>query len=148
MPRNLDWRNAKMIRASELREPQPTAVTTGCGSYLIQPRFFDESLREYSQAPQGAFYMDNIWISGCLTRRNVKRYVVAASAMMRSVFRQRRTLSPHCVREGRQYHNNETIAFLGRLGTSSLRTKGARPCDGYGVATTEHRRLSGKLWRW
>ena len=113
MPRNLDWRHAKMIRASELRQPQPAAVITGCGSYFIQPRFFDESLWDYSQAPQGAFYMDDIWISGCLAKRNVKRYVVPASAMMRSVFRQRRTLSLHDVPNGRQYHNNETIAFFG-----------------------------------
>ena len=54
MPRDLDWRHAKMIRASELRQPQPAAVITGCGSYLIQPRFFDESLWDYSQAPKGA----------------------------------------------------------------------------------------------
>ena len=113
MPRDLDWRHAKMIRASELRQPQPAAVITGCGSYLIQPRFFDESLCDYSQAPKGAFYMDDIWISGCLARRNVKRYVVPASAMMRSVFRQRRTLSLHHVPDGRQYNNNETIAFFG-----------------------------------
>ena len=113
MPRDLDWRHAKMIRASELRQPQPAAVITGCGSYLIQPRFFDESLWDYSQAPKGAFYMDDIWISGCLARRNVKRYVVPASAMMRSVFRQRRTLSLHDVPDGRQYNNNETIAFFG-----------------------------------
>src|SRR6266446_2561862 len=113
MPRDLDWRHAKMIRASELRQPQPAAVMTGCGSYLIQPRFFDESLWDYSQAPKGAFYMDDIWISGCLARRNVKRYVVPASAMMRSVFRQRRTLSLHDVPDGRQYNNNETIAFFG-----------------------------------
>jgi len=33
--------------------------------------------------------------------------------MMRSVFRQRRTLSLHDVPEGRQYNNNETIAFFG-----------------------------------
>jgi Glycosyl transferase family 2 len=113
MPRSLDWRDAKMIYASELREPQPAAVITGCGSYLIRPRFFDESLWDYSRAPQGAFYMDDIWISGCLNRRGVKRYVVPASAMMRSVFRQRRTLSLHDVPEGRQYNNNETIAFFG-----------------------------------
>src|SRR6266700_7675892 len=113
MPRNLDWRDARLIRASELREPKPAAVITGCGSYFIQPRFFDESLWDYSQAPKGAFYMDDIWISGCLARRNVKRYVVPASAMMRSVFRQRRTLSLHDVPDGRQYHNNETIAFFG-----------------------------------
>jgi len=113
IPQGLDWRHARMIRARELRQPQPVAVITGCGSYLIQPRFFDESLWDYSQAPQGAFYMDDIWISGCLARRNVKRYVVPASAMMRSVFRQRRTLSLHDVPDGRQYHNNETIAFFG-----------------------------------
>jgi hypothetical protein len=114
MPRNLDWRDARMIKASELRQPQPVAVITGCGSYLIQPRFFDESLSDYSQAPQGAFFMDDIWISGSLASRNVKRFVVPASAMMRSVFRQRRTLSLHDVPEGRQYNNNETIAFFGK----------------------------------
>jgi len=113
MPQSMDWRDAKMIRASELRQPQPAAVITGCGSYLIQPRFFNESLWDYSKAPDGAFYMDDIWISGWLSRRGVKRYVVPASAMMRSVFRQRRTLSLHDVPEGRQYHNNETIAFFG-----------------------------------
>ena len=112
MPRNLDWRDARMIRASELRQPQPVAVVTGCGSYLIQPTFFDESLWDYSQAPKGAFYMDDIWISGCLAKANVKRYVVPGSAMMRSVFRQRRTLSLHDVPDGRQYNNNETIAFF------------------------------------
>src|SRR6266403_436963 len=112
MPRNLDWRNAKMICASELRQPQPAAVITGCGSYLIQPRFFDESLWDYSNAPNGAFYMDDIWISGWLSRRGMERYVVPASAMMRTILRQRRTLSPHDVPNGRQYNNNETIAFV------------------------------------
>ncbi len=112
MPRSLDWRDAKMIYANELRQPQPAAVITGCGSYLIQPRFFDESLWDYSRAPRGAFYMDDIWISGCLNRRNVKRYVVPASAMMRTVLRQHRTLSLHDVPNGRQHNNNETIAFF------------------------------------
>lgn len=112
MPRSLDWRDARMIRARELRQPQAAAVITGCGSYLIQPRFFDESLWDYSKAPDGAFYMDDIWISGWLSRRGVKRYVVPASAMMRSVWRQRRTLSLHDVPNGRQHHNNETIGFF------------------------------------
>jgi hypothetical protein len=112
MPRTRDWRDARMIKASELRQPEAVAVITGCGSYLIQPRFFDESLWDYSRAPQGAFFMDDIWVSGCLTRRKVQRYVVPASAMMRSVRRQRRTLSLHDVPNGRQYNNNETIAFF------------------------------------
>ena len=113
MPRSLDWRDAKMIKASELRQPEAVAVITGCGSYLIQSRFFDESLWDYSRAPKGAFYMDDIWVSGCLTRRKVQRYAIPASAMMRSVRRQRETLSLHDVPNGRQYNNNETIAFFG-----------------------------------
>jgi hypothetical protein len=112
MPRTLDWRDARMVKGSKLRKPQAVSVITGCGSYLIQPRFFDESLWNYSEAPKGAFYMDDIWISGCLARRNVKRYVVPASAMMRSVWRQRRTLSLHDIPNGRQYNNNETIALF------------------------------------
>jgi len=112
MPRNLDWRDATMIKGSELREPRSVAVITGCGSFLIQPRFFDESLWDYSKAPQAAFYMDDIWISGWLARRNVKRYAVPTSTMMRSVRRQRQTLSLHDVPNGRQHNNNETIAFF------------------------------------
>jgi cellulose synthase/poly-beta-1,6-N-acetylglucosamine synthase-like glycosyltransferase len=112
MPRTFDWRDATMIYGSEIREPQNVAVITGCGSYLIQPRFFDESLWDYSQAPTGAFYMDDIWISGYLSRRNIARFVVPASGKMRGVRRQRRTLSLHDVPNGRQHHNNETIAFF------------------------------------
>jgi Glycosyl transferase family 2 len=111
MPSTLDWDDAKMIRASELREPRPVAVITGCGSYLIRPRFFDESLWDYSVAPQVVFPIDDIWISGWLSRRGVKRYVVPGSAMMRSVLRQRWTVSLNKI-PGRQKLNNEIIAFF------------------------------------
>src|SRR5438552_1466257 len=111
MPSTLDWDDAKMIRASDLREPRAVAVITGCGSYLVQPKFFDESLWHYSVAPQVAFHIDDIWISGCLSRRGVKRYVVPASAMMRSVLRQRWTVSLNKI-PGRQKLNNEIIAFF------------------------------------
>src|SRR6478752_1833211 len=52
MPSTLDWDDAKMIHAKDLREPRSVAVITGCGSYVIEPRFFDESLWDYSQAPR------------------------------------------------------------------------------------------------
>ena len=112
MPSTLDWDDAKMIRASELREPRQVAVITGCGSYWIQPRFFDESLWTYSVAPQVAFDIDDIWISGWLSRRGVKRYVVPGSAMMKSVLRQRWTVSLNKI-PGRQKLNNQIIAFFG-----------------------------------
>jgi Glycosyl transferase family 2 len=111
MPSTLDWDDAKMIHAKDLREPRPVAVITGCGSYLIKPRFFNESLWDYSGAPSVAFYIDDIWISAWLSRRGVKRYVVPASASMRSVRRQRRTVSLNKIR-GRQKLNNEIIAFF------------------------------------
>ncbi|HEU0274405.1 MAG TPA: glycosyltransferase [Candidatus Udaeobacter sp.] len=111
MPRTLDWDDAKMIKAKDLREPRPVAVITGCGSYLVQPRFFDQSLWDYSKAPAIAFYIDDIWISAWLSRRGVKRYVVPASAMMRSVRRQRGSVSLNQI-PGRQKMNNETIAFF------------------------------------
>src|SRR5216117_2475924 len=111
MPSTLDWDDAKMIYAKDLREPRPVAVITGCGSYLVRARFFDRSLWDYSGAPSVAFYIDDIWISAWLSRRGVKRYVVPASAMMRSVRRQRRTVSLNEI-PGRQKLNNETIAFF------------------------------------
>ncbi len=111
MPSTLDWDDAKMIYAKDLREPRPVAVITGCGSYLVRARFFDRSLWDYSGAPPVAFYIDDIWISAWLSRRGVKRYVIPASAMMRSVSRQRRTVSLNKI-PGRQKLNNETIAFF------------------------------------
>ena len=111
MPSTFDWDDAKMIHARDLREPRPVAVITGCGSYFLQARFFDQSLWDYSEAPPVAFYIDDIWVSGWLSRHGVKRYVVPASAMMRSVRRQRRTVSLNKI-PGRQKLNNETIAFF------------------------------------
>jgi glycosyl transferase family 2 len=111
MPSTLDWDDAKMIHAKDLREPRPVAVITGCGSYLVRPRFFDRSLWDYSGAPSVTFYIDDIWISAWLSRRGVKRFVIPASAMMRSVSRQRRTVSLNKI-PGRQKLNNETIAFF------------------------------------
>jgi Glycosyl transferase family 2 len=111
MPSTLDWDDAKMIYGRDLREPCPVAVITGCGSYIVRPRFFDRSLWDYSGAPSVAFYIDDIWISAWLSRRGVKRYVIPASAMMRSVRRQRRTVSLNKIR-GRQKLNNEIIAFF------------------------------------
>jgi hypothetical protein len=113
MPSDLKWRRARIRRGDRIREAEKVAVVTGCGSYFIQPQFFDEQLWDYSSAPKGAFYMDDIWISGCLDRRKIDKYVVPASAMMRTVRRQRGTMTLHDVPNGRRQNNNEAIAFFG-----------------------------------
>jgi hypothetical protein len=112
MPRNFDWRHSEMIRGQWLRKPRRIAVITGCGSYLLKPKFFDESLQNYAVAPRSAFYMDDIWISGCLDRRGIKKYVVPSSKGHFSVQQQSRTMTLHDVPNGRQANNNEMIAFF------------------------------------
>lgn len=112
MPKSLDWRDAKMVHGNRLREPKGVAVITGCGSYLVKPRLFDERLWDYSTAPAAAFYMDDIWISGWLARRGVARYVVPSSTRLRKVKEQARTMSLHDVPNGRQTNNNKVIAWF------------------------------------
>ena len=112
IPRSLNWRDSRIDFGVDLQAPKRAAVITGCGSYLIQPRFFDDSLWDYSTAPKGAFYMDDMWISGSLERRGVERYVIPASNMMRTAFRQLGTMTLHDVPNGRHHNNNETIAFF------------------------------------
>src|SRR5262245_53860969 len=146
MPSTLNWDDAKMIHGRDIREPRPVAVITGCGSYLVRPRFFDRSLWDYSVAPTVAFYIDDIWISAWLSR-GVKRYVVPGLAMMRSVRRHRRTVSLTRSRVVRNSTMKRSRSFA-TLGTSSLCTRDVRPCDGCGVATIGHRRLLGKPRRW
>ena len=79
IPRNLVWFMPKVFRASQIREVKRVAVITGTASYLIQPRFFDSTSWDYSNAPPSAFYMDDIWISAQLDRRGVDKFVVPAS---------------------------------------------------------------------
>jgi hypothetical protein len=112
MPNDLRWRRPQLVFGNRIRTPRKVAVVTGCGSYLIEPRFFDEGLWDYSSAPRGAFYMDDIWISGWLDRRKIDKYVVPTSVMMRTVPAQRRTMTLHDVPEGRRANNNATIAYF------------------------------------
>jgi len=112
MPNDLRWRRPQLVFGDRIREPRKVAVVTGCGSYFIQPRFFDERLWDYASAPSGAFYMDDIWISGWLDRRKIDKYVVPTSAMMRTVRAQRRTMTLHDVPDGRRANNNATIAYF------------------------------------
>lgn len=102
----------EIFEGNKLRAPKPVAVMTGCGSYFIQPRFFDEQLWNYSAAPAAAFYMDDIWVSGCLDRREVEKYVIPTSEMMRDVRQQSGTMTLHDVPNGRLQNNQEVIAFF------------------------------------
>ncbi len=111
IPHDYKW-GPRMTRGNRIREPRPVAVMTGCASYFIQPRFFDHRLWDYSGAPDGVFYMDDIWISGSLDRRGIEKYVVPTSGMMRTVNRQRWTMTLHDVPNGRKHNNKEAMLFF------------------------------------
>jgi hypothetical protein len=112
MPENFIWFLPKLFRANQIREPRRVAVITGTASYLIQPRFFDSALWDYSDSPPSAFYVDDIWISGCLDRRGIEKYVVPASAMMRTVREQWGTMTLYDVPKGSGRSNTEAIRFF------------------------------------
>jgi len=112
MARSFRWGEVSPVFGTDVRQPVRVAVITGCGSYLIQPRFFDERLWDYSAAPAGAFYMDDVWISGWLDRRDVAKYVVPASSKPRPVLRQFPTMSLDRVPNGRRQNNDEVIAHF------------------------------------
>jgi len=114
MPRNFVWFLPKIFRASQIREMKRVAVITGTAGYLIQPRFFDSALWDYSNAPESAFYMDDIWISGQLDRRGIEKYVVPASRMMRSVRAQSGTMTLYHVPKGSVRSNTEVIKYFRR----------------------------------
>jgi hypothetical protein len=112
MPTNFRWFIPKLFLGSRIREPKRVAVITGCGSYLIQPRFFNSALWDYSDAPAAAFYMDDIWISGNLDRRGVQKYVVPTSSMMRTVPQQVGTMTLYRVPRSRRHNNHQTALFF------------------------------------
>jgi hypothetical protein len=112
IPDNLVWFFPKLFPANQIREPRRVAVITGTASYLIQPRFFDSALWDYTNSPPSAFYVDDIWISGCLDRRGIEKYVVPASAMMRTVREQWGTMTLYDVPKGSVRSNTEAIRFF------------------------------------
>ncbi len=112
IPRNFVWFVPKIFRASQIQERKRVAVITGTAGYLIQPRFFDSALWDYSKAPASAFYMDDIWISGYLSRRGIEKYVVPASTMMRSVDAQSGTMTLYDVPNGPVRSNSEMLRFF------------------------------------
>ena len=71
------WSENYLVYGNELFWPHPVSVIRGNCGYLVQSKFFDHQLWEgYGDAPPGAFFMDDVWISGRLAAGGVRRFVV------------------------------------------------------------------------
>ena len=67
------WSENYLVYGNELYAPHPVSIVRGNCGYLVQSRFFDKSLWNYDNVPRGAFFMDDVWISGRLARAKVRR---------------------------------------------------------------------------
>lgn len=79
MPASRRWEDSLAFKGAQISKPVKTNIIMGCGGILVKPRFFDEDLFDYDKAPPQAFFVDDIWISGHLARRNIPKYVIPLS---------------------------------------------------------------------
>lgn len=74
-------------KATRIRAPKQVDVLQGYSGYLVRPRFFDlERVFDYSQAPEAAFFVDDVWISAHL---RVPKYVLPSDRYCFEVLRHR-----------------------------------------------------------
>ncbi|ACN17304.1 hypothetical protein HRM2_42480 [Desulforapulum autotrophicum HRM2] len=78
--RNLDGQyeycKSTVIAGPKINTPQDVDIITGVGGYALPLNIMDENLWDYSTAPESAFYMDDIWISGWLAQNHINRIAV------------------------------------------------------------------------
>jgi hypothetical protein len=53
------------------------AIVEGCGGYALRASYFKTDLFDLDGAPQQAFFNDDFWISGHLSRNNIPKYQIA-----------------------------------------------------------------------
>lgn len=71
-----DPRDYKHIFASGVKAPTDVDVLMGTWGYLIPPQSFDDAVHDFAPWPPEVRWTDDIWISGHLARRGVKRRVM------------------------------------------------------------------------
>src|SRR5262249_42874639 len=53
------------IKCTRVGSERPVDIMQGLSGYLVKPKFFDgAALADYSGAPEAAFFVDDVWISG------------------------------------------------------------------------------------
>jgi hypothetical protein len=76
------WADLRMkppvpAKATRLRAPLEVDILQGMSGYLVQPGFFDaRKITDYAAAPEGVFFVDDVWISG---HCNAPKLVVPAA---------------------------------------------------------------------
>jgi len=89
VPRSLKWAESGTLFGTALEAGKVVSVDviTGCGGILFKPRFFDKTaLAALDSVPREAFFVDDIWISGNLAKKQVPRLVIPVKARHKTQF--------------------------------------------------------------
>ncbi|UJR37019.1 hypothetical protein I4U23_029726 [Adineta vaga] len=66
-----------IIESSYLSEIYRVGVVTANDAYLIRPSFFDSQIyQDFSDVPDDIRHVDDIWLNGQASKRNISRYVI------------------------------------------------------------------------
>lgn len=69
------------IFATALSRPEPVDILLGTWGYLVPPGSFDEAVHDLAGAPEECRFVDDVWLSGHLARRGVRRMVVPGGGL-------------------------------------------------------------------
>lgn len=75
MSRKYGFMYESPCRGADFKRPNLIHVVYGTGGVLYRPSFFDSSIFEYEKGPPEAFFVDDVWISGHLARRNISSLI-------------------------------------------------------------------------
>lgn len=73
------WENTKETFSDTLSWPLKVSVITGCGGYIIPPnvsRRVADDISDYSHTPKECRLMDDIWISGILSKHKIGKFII------------------------------------------------------------------------
>jgi len=117
LPPDLRWEKTRTKFSHQLSTHQPVAVVTGCGGYVLPPKVIQKFLVNggiwnYNGAPKSATLMDDIWISGWLSRLGIAKYVVPGIKRFHSNMFS--WFTPRHLSLQRKQRNNEVIQFFNK----------------------------------
>jgi hypothetical protein len=69
------------IFATALAKPRPVDILLGTWGYLVPPGTFDQSVHDFEGYPPESRFVDDVWFSGHMAKRGVRRLVIPARGL-------------------------------------------------------------------
>lgn len=81
LERSIEPRDLDHVFATAITAPATVDVLLGTWGYLVPPHAFDDAVYDFDRYPPEVRWVDDVWFSGHLARRNVPRRVVPATGL-------------------------------------------------------------------